>query len=240
MSSSSFNHVNFTPAAGTPPNVEAAIRSSSSFTILAPPKSDIYAQPVPPVTHDYNAPAVFRRIPKTSFVSAQLTIAGAWQHQFDQGGFLFTLPTKDNPNPDAVSGAVHASHPAWIKAGIETNDGFPCVSIVARAHGGWCDWSLLPLFDAPVSANTVTSATLAFERYHNALKIFLVRGHGADASRSLIRKVPWVFLDNVPELGQDVLVGVYAAQPDPENESSGKSFEVTFSGFQIHTTEYGA
>lgn len=236
--SSSYSHVNFSPAAGTPPDVAAAVASGGSFTILAPPKSDIYAQPVPPATHDYNAPVVFRRMPKASFVSARLTVSAAWEHQFDQGGFLFTVPTKSNPNPDAVSGAVRATHPAWIKAGIETNDGFPCVSIVARAPGGWCDWSLLPLFDCPVGHGAVTPATLEFCRFHNALKIFLVRGHGPAEQKTLIRKVPWVFLDDAPELGPDALVGVFAAQPDPDNASAGRSLEVTFSDFHIQTTQW--
>lgn len=100
---------------------------------------------------------------------------------------------------------------------------------------------MLPLWDAPVGTGAATPATLVLERYHNALKVFLVRGGdaataaGTPETKTLIRKVPWVFLDD-DALGNDALVGVFAAQPDPDDESGGKSFPVTISNFQVQTT----
>ncbi|CAM1508672.1 Fc.00g055200.m01.CDS01 [Cosmosporella sp. VM-42] len=62
----------------------------------------------------------------------------------------------------------------------------------------------------------------------NALMVWLIK----EATRILIRKVPWVFLGG-PDSSEDILVGVYAAQPDPDDKSGGQNFQVDFSDFRL-------
>ncbi|ERT02414.1 uncharacterized protein SPSK_05563 [Sporothrix schenckii 1099-18] len=226
--------VNFTDKDPAPAGPLATDGTGPSFSFGAPPKSDIYASPrVPKVLHDYTAPVVCKRIPRDSFQTLQVTASAAWRTQYDQAGLLLTLPTKSNPNPDAHNAGVAADHPAWVKAGIEVNDGCPCVSIVARGPGGtggWSDWSLIPLSLAGESLGGELPVSLQFTREKHALQVWLLRGD----KRLFIRKVPWVFLAH-DTLGDDVLVGAYAAQPDPYDVSKGESLQVTFSGFKIET-----
>ncbi|CAK7218102.1 hypothetical protein SBRCBS47491_003393 [Sporothrix bragantina] len=231
-------YINFSNTDPAPAGVTAD-GNGPDFTFGAAPKSDIYASPrVPHVLHDYTAPVICRRIPKTQFKSLQVTAAAAWRSQFDQAGLVFTLPTRSNPDPNAANASDVQHHPAWVKAGIEVNDGCPCVSVVARGPGGtggWSDWSLIPLSLAGEKLGPVVPVTLQFTREKNALMIWLLRDGGA--TRLFIRKVPWVFLDDTTgTLGEDVLVGAYAAQPDPYDEHKGESLQVTFSGFKIETT----
>ncbi|CAK7269980.1 hypothetical protein SEPCBS57363_003869 [Sporothrix epigloea] len=230
-------YINFSDADPAPLNVTTD-GEGPDFTIGAKPKSDIYASPrQPTVLYDFTAPAVCRRIHKTHFKSVQVTAAATWRTQFDQAGLLFTLPARNNPNPNAANAGDLAHHPAWVKAGIEVNDGCPCVSVVARAPGGtggWSDWSLIPLSLAGEKLGPVLPVTIQFTREKNALMVWLLRDGGT--TRLFIRKVPWVFLDDESgTLGEDVLVGAYAAQPDPYDESKGESLQVTFSGLKVET-----
>lgn len=226
--------VNFSDEDPAPSGTLTTDGAGPSFSFGAPPKSDIYASPrVPQVLHDYTAPIVCKRIPRESFKSLAVTASAAWRTQFDQAGLVFTLPTKTNPNPDTENAKAVERHPAWVKAGIEVNDGCPCVSVVARGPGGtggWSDWSLIPLSLAGEKLGGEVPVSLEFTREKNALIIWLIRGD----AKLFIRKVPWVFLEH-DTLGEDVLIGAYAAQPDPYDVSKGESLQVTFSGFKIET-----
>ncbi len=219
----------------------ASLQSGGALTFGAPPKSDVYASPrVPKVLFDYTAPVVFQRVPKASFLSMQVTVAAQWRTQFDQAGLMFTLPRTNNPNPNAANAGDAQTHPAWVKAGIEVNDGVPCVSIVARAPNSWSDWSLIPLSLCGVPLASVGPVTLQFTREKHALVVWLLRTRETDGDkeRLFIRKVPWVFLDDESaSLSSEAQVGVYAAQPDPFNVSGGKALQVTFSEFSIDVIE---
>jgi len=222
MGDTSFVWVNSTPSQAV------ACPDIPFLSLSAPPKSDIYASPGPPPLFVYTAPVVCRRVKKSCFSLARVTVSAKWTLQFDQGGLVVTIPTLNNANPDASSGNVAESHPAWVKVGIEVNDGAPCVSIVGKSRNGWCDWSLVPL----EKSSEAVSATLELTRFKNALMVWLSK----EGSRVLIRKVPWVFLDD-EALSDDMLVGIYAAQPDPDDKSGGKGLEVSFSNFRLEEVD---
>ncbi|KAH6652966.1 hypothetical protein BKA67DRAFT_568146 [Truncatella angustata] len=50
----------------------------------------------------------------------------------------------------------------------------------------------------------------------------------------MLRKVPWVFLDD-HEGGASAWVGAFAARPDPEGRAGGERLVVGFRGFQVET-----
>lgn len=218
MHSTSFVHVN---------QSESTTSSSfgpKTFTLSAASKTDIYCSPLPPSSYVFNAPIVYQKLQKTSFRSARLSLSFHASIQFDQAGLLFAIPTKSNPLADAQNSTTAESHPAWIKAGIEANDGKAWISVVARAPDAWCDWSLVPI---PESRELPADAAVTIEvtRYKNALMIWTIEGK----ERTLIRKVPWAFLDDGME---SIWIGAYAARPDPNAEAS-KELNVEFRDFTI-------
>ncbi|KKY20772.1 hypothetical protein UCRPC4_g04044 [Phaeomoniella chlamydospora] len=215
----------------SPPGLK--LDSTSSLSLKASPKTDIYATPVPPELHVYSAPIAHRRIKTSSLSSTKTTVSGVWILQYDQGGLIITLPSRENPDPDASNATTWNMHPAWVKAGVEVQDGKPYISVVAKARNGWCDWSLVPT-NTVNDRDSPLKITLEMTRYKNALLIWLIDG---ELGKVLVRKVPWVFLDD--ESNDDAFIGVYAARPDPDNVGStlpddGK-LEVHFEDLQIIT-----
>ncbi|KAF7547463.1 hypothetical protein G7046_g9002 [Stylonectria norvegica] len=217
MAENTFIHVNYVPSE------PLAVISNGipALRLLAPPKSDIYASPGPPQLHVFTAPVTCTRIKKSSFSLARVTVSARWMLQFDQGGLIFEIPTAG----DADASTAKTFHPAWIKIGIEMNNGAPYVSIVGKPKNGWCDWSLVPV-DGKLGEEV--STTLELTRVKNALMVWMINGE----AKVLIRKVPWVFLDD-PELSEDVLLGLYAACPDPDDASGGKNLDVKFTDFSF-------
>jgi regulation of enolase protein 1 (concanavalin A-like superfamily) len=189
-----------------------------SFTLAAPPNTDIYTSP----KHGYrfNSPIIYHKLSPSKFSKARITIKLNWTLQFDQGGLILVLPAHGTDRPDGMSASVKEGHPRWIKAGIEAKDGSAHLSVVARET--YADWSLTPAakFDGRVSV-----ATVEFEKSGNALKVFVIEGE----TKRMIRQIQWVFIDAV----EDVWLGVYAARPDPLKEAGGKDLEVEFEEFKI-------
>ncbi|KAH8666992.1 hypothetical protein BX600DRAFT_284874 [Xylariales sp. PMI_506] len=199
----------------------------SEFILKAISKTDIYASPLPPTLHVFTAPITHTRVELSNFSSARVSFAFVPTLQFDQGGLIFTVPSINNPDPDAGNSQVSSSHPAWVKAGVEVNDGQPWISVVSKARNGWCDWSLVPMPTGNRLGNTV-EATIEMVRYRNALMIYYVNKE----SRTLIRKIPWVFLPD-PELAQNAWIGAYTARPDPDSEAAENPLEMHFKGLCV-------
>ena len=69
--------------------------------------------------------------------------------------------------------------------------------------------------------------TIETERLGDALMIYNILG----AEKTLVRKVPWCFLEG--ETKETVWIGVYGARPDPYDEAQGKNLVARFENFVI-------
>ncbi|PVH74511.1 hypothetical protein DL98DRAFT_604309 [Cadophora sp. DSE1049] len=211
------------------------------FVLQTPPRTDIFASPT--IGYHFSAPIAYVKLPLRDFRSAAATINVPYTPslstqetvdnptlQFDQGGLLFALLEKGRPAPTKEAPGGKDDHPRWIKAGVEVWEGKAWGSIVVREK--WSDWSL---FD--VEKNAVLGAyqlRLQMEKLGDALVIFTVDEHGG---KTIVRKVPWVFLD--AEVGdvENIMVGVYGARPDPFDEAKGKNLEIGVENFEVWTME---
>ncbi|KAL4980835.1 hypothetical protein BDW66DRAFT_16 [Aspergillus desertorum] len=156
----------------------------AEFTIIAPPKTDVWAKP--PSTERFNAPILYKSIPLDTFKRARVAFTADWSQKYDQGGLIIVL---NRNNGDRK----------WVKTGIEFTHDKPHLSTVSKDR--WADWSLLPV------PSGGTGATLEVVREpNNSLWIYLLQG----VQRSPIREVTWVFAE---EGVSDAWIGVYAARP---------------------------
>lgn len=223
MEGSSFKAVNTT--------VDLPPKEPRTLALSAESKTDIYATPIPPTHHTFSAPIVYRQILLSTFKSARVTVTAPWTLQYDQGGLILIIPSSNNPSPDGQNATSVSTHPEWVKAGIEMYEGKPYLSVVGKPRDGWCDWSLSTI---PQSSSGESQVTLEMTKYKNALMIWCL---GPDNEKTLVRKVPWVFLHEVnPDLGdkrESAYVGLYAARPDPSSQANDNKLDVHFTDFDI-------
>lgn len=158
----------------------------ASFSIKAPPSSDVWAKP--PATYRFNAPILYESLPLKSFKRARVSIVAEWKVLYDQGGLIFVIGAQGDE-----------AQRQWIKCGIEFTNNKPHISVVAKDR--WADWSLTEL---PSGGQ---AATLELERdAENTLWVYLVKG----ASRVPLREVTWAF---EKEETAECWIGSYAARP---------------------------
>jgi len=212
------SHLSSVNTAKPPPNP-----LPKSFTLSADPRTDIYAAPA----HGYvwTAPIVYKTIKASSFRRARLSITLNWTTTFDQGGLILAFPQDSNPTPDSENAGDISTHPHWVKAGIEINEGRPWISVVARET--WADWGLTtPPLNSESNGGKTVKATIEFEKHENALMVWVKDGE----ERRMIREVQWVFLDE--KLDRNCWIGVYNCRPDAKNEADG-ALEVHFEDFIV-------
>jgi regulation of enolase protein 1 (concanavalin A-like superfamily) len=162
------------------------------FTLGASPQTDIYAAP----NHGYvwSSPIIHYPLANCEqFHKASVTISFEWQFRFDQAGLVLVYPSPTCPNPDSSATDRH-SHPRWVKAGVELNEGKPQFSVVGRDV--WADWSLSTL---PLGAEdgSRVEATLEFEKHENALIVYVREGKNA---KRQVREIQWVFGEHATRL----------------------------------------
>jgi regulation of enolase protein 1 (concanavalin A-like superfamily) len=195
----------------------------NQFTLSAPQKTDVYAAPA----HGYvwTAPIVYHALKASSFKRAALSVTLNWTTTYDQGGLILVFPTDSNPTPDSKNASAISTHPRWVKAGIEINDGKPWISVVGRE--AWADWSLATPPEGSVSNGGKTvKATIEFVKHENALMIFVVDG----SEKRMIREIQWPFLPEQSE--RTCWIGVYTCRPDAKGEADGE-LEVGFENFTV-------
>jgi regulation of enolase protein 1 (concanavalin A-like superfamily) len=203
-----------------------------SFTLSSPPKTDIYAAPA----HGYvwSAPIIHHTLPASKFKRARVTITLNWTTTYDQGGLILAFPSPSNLLPNKENARTKASHPLWVKAGIEMNNGKAFISSVAREQ--WADWTLSPPSSSSLSNEGKTvKATIEFEKHENALCVFVYDGEGGE--KIMTREVQWVFLNEEREGGRlgEMWVGIYVCRPDAKDEMGGRALEVGFEEFIVET-----
>ncbi|KAK4194136.1 hypothetical protein QBC40DRAFT_260313 [Triangularia verruculosa] len=171
----------------------------SSFTIRAPPASDIWRKP--PSTDIFNAPSTTpSHLQSTaalpSFLSAAVTFKVPYTQQYDQGGILLTFNHPSSPKNK------------WIKAGIEYYNGTPRLSVVSCDN--WADWSVGPLTEDP-SGTPWTTVSIQREGDDNGVG-FWVYQILSTGEKIPVREICWVYgLDEVDQW--DVKVEAMAARP---------------------------
>ena len=146
--------------------------TQESFTITAPPKTDIWRRSD---TDDvFNAPTIFQLIPASSFKSISVTVYAPWHTQYDQGGLIIAFPSSNTPRPQKEGDIKRAEdedeenpvRPSkWIKAGIEFFELSAVLGIVGTDR--FSDWSL-----APMSQEFHQKARFKIERKEKTLWIY--------------------------------------------------------------------
>ncbi|KAK4176152.1 hypothetical protein QBC36DRAFT_188160 [Triangularia setosa] len=154
--------------------------SSPSFTIRAPPSTDIWRKP--PSKDIFNAPSTTpshlkSTAPLPTFLSTTLTFKLPYTHQYDQGGILLTF-----------------NHPAekqkWIKAGIEYYNGHPRLSVVSCDN--WADWSVAPLTEDDPSTQPWTTISIEKEGDHNGVSLWVYQVLSS-GEKIPVREICWVY-----------------------------------------------
>ncbi|KAE8554770.1 hypothetical protein TMatcc_005694 [Talaromyces marneffei ATCC 18224] len=158
----------------------------TTFSIRAPPSSDVWAKP--PATHRFNAPILYKTLPLRSFQRARVSVVAEWKVLYDQGGLIIV-----------INGQKDEAQRQWIKCGIELTNDKPHISVVVKDR--WADWSLL----AVPSGGQAATIELVREA-DNTLWVYLVEG----VSRVPLREVTWAFEQ---EETAECWVGSYAARP---------------------------
>lgn len=128
-------------------------------------------------------------------------------------------PVEGDENPEAST----FKNLKWIKAGIEYFGTESVLGIVGTDR--YSDWSL-----SPMSSSHHQKAKFRAERDGTTLWVYAAQE--GDEKLKPMREVKWAFMEGREE--EDVLVGVYAAKPTPEegSEKDGvaeQGIEVTFS-----------
>ncbi|KAK0107222.1 hypothetical protein ONS95_003924 [Cadophora gregata] len=210
--------------------------SSTSFTLTPPLTSmtDIWRKPGPPEINTFNAPVIYKIINLATFQRVRVTLAGAWDTLYDQGGLVLIVPDPECSQNDATEAARNGQ---WVKSGIEFVDDAPKVGSVACDR--WADWSLVTEGIVPASGGEAnsTQVTIEMERRptDDTLWVYVVQ----DGKRSGVREVTWLLSLAKDEDGKpkdiEAWVGVYAATPTIVEDA--KPLNVKFEGFELELRE---
>ncbi|KAJ3733409.1 hypothetical protein DFJ43DRAFT_232037 [Lentinula guzmanii] len=184
---------------------------SSTFTIIAPPLTDIWRKP--PSTNSFNAPThalLPGPTPLASFHSARITFSGAWTTRYDQCGLLLHLTQT-------------GSSDRWLKTGVEFYQGKPYLSTVATLT--YSDWSITPPTAGenlnPKTSTTTIEVRRESDELGSSLWVYelVLGGSGEILERHPLREVTWFFAE---EEGWEVSVSAMAARPAKKEDVVGR------------------
>lgn len=150
--------------------------SLESFTLHAPPVTDLWRKPAVTYVESDNAPSLVTSTTTHAFRAAEVTVSAAWTRLYDQGGLVLIAP---------ASGPHQKS--AWVKTGIEFYNGKPNLSTVATPRTSTSDWSLLPLTEDTIRIRVereVDGGALS-----PSLWVYLLKEGG---EKLAVREITWV------------------------------------------------
>ncbi|PYI23169.1 hypothetical protein BO99DRAFT_419536 [Aspergillus violaceofuscus CBS 115571] len=188
---------------------------SSSFSLRAPPATDLWASP--PGTCIFTAPFIYQAMPLASFRRARVTIAaGLAEKPYAQAGLALLLPQSDGQR-------------RWVKTGLEVLEGRRVLATVGRDR--WPDCSLVP------ADHELGRVTMELIRQENNLIVSRVkRTENGEGEREVLRELGWVFAPSIGDLIQEECwVGVFVANPSGEADA----FDVWFEGLAVEGMEDG-
>ncbi|RAH50394.1 uncharacterized protein BO95DRAFT_328049, partial [Aspergillus brunneoviolaceus CBS 621.78] len=182
---------------------------SSSFSLRAPPATDLWASP--PDTCIFTAPFIYQAMPLASFRRARVNISAELADQpYAQAGLALLLPQFDGQR-------------RWVKTGVEVLGGRRVLATVGRDR--WPDCSLVA---ADPALGRVTVELM--RQGDNLVVSRLKRTESGKAERKILRELGWVFASSVGNTIQEQCwVGVFVANPSGEAEA----FDVRFEGLVV-------
>ncbi|KAK7713618.1 hypothetical protein SLS57_007422 [Botryosphaeria dothidea] len=162
-----------------------------SFTLSAPPNTDLWRKP--PSSDTSTAPILYTAL-RNPFVAAEVTVSADWELEWDQAGLQDAPPPAYTP-PEPVS--------KWVKVGLEfSNNECHATSVCATSDGA--DWALTSL---PSHRGRRSDLRVKMERIGYALWVW----YEDDVSGwKKLREVTWFFWGVEDKA---VRVGVYASRP---------------------------
>ncbi|KAK4495684.1 hypothetical protein PRZ48_012952 [Zasmidium cellare] len=204
-------------------NGATAPSDTSSFTITAPPETDIWRRSD---TDDvFTAPTLYRTLPSTTFKSLTVTIFAPWKTQYDQGGLILAFPSPSSTETETKG-------MKWIKAGIEYFSNACVLGVVGTDR--YSDWSI-----SPMKQEFHQKAKFKVVREGETVWVY-AKQEGTEELQA-VREVKWAFMEG--RLEGSVWVGVYAAKPKKdegiggEEQEGQKGIEVTFSDLELELEE---
>lgn len=219
---------------------EAVPEWMGSFTLAAPPNSDLWRKP--PAQNISTAPILFTAL-RNPFVAAEVSVSADWELEWDQGGLVIfagvpqgsaqstTTTTATAQNRPATQGNAPPPYvppaPAakWVKVGLEyCNGACHATSVCATADGA--DWSLTAL--PPHHARRL-DLRVKIERIGYALWVWY---QDELFGWKKLREVTWFFW-GVED--KSVRVGVYASRPVRHlgSNTTARNLVVDFEGLEI-------
>lgn len=184
--------------------------SLSTFSLKTTAPTDLWRKP--PSLDVSNAPTYTAGVKLGEFRRARVTVSAQWTRQYDQGGLVLLLPSKDK------------APPRWVKTGIEFYNDRTNLSTVAADRAA--DWSLVPL--------RASNVVVEIEREEKAG----VLGPGLwvyfydEGKRHAVREITWVFDGSVAD-EEEVRVGAYVARPTADKNDEDGLLVVEFQDLVI-------
>ncbi|KAG9014566.1 hypothetical protein FRB95_007247 [Tulasnella sp. JGI-2019a] len=149
--------------------------SLDSFTLHAPPVTDLWRKPAAPYVESDNAPSLITSTKLHAFRAAEVTVSATWTRLYDQAGLVLIAPASEDQKS------------SWVKTGIEFYNGKPNLSTVATPRASTSDWSLVPLSEHTVRIRV--EREVHAEALSPSLWVYLMKENG---ERLAVREITWV------------------------------------------------
>ncbi|KAG9009426.1 hypothetical protein FRB94_012083 [Tulasnella sp. JGI-2019a] len=192
--------------------------SLDSFTLHAPPVTDLWRKPAAPYVESDNAPSLITSTKLHAFRAAEVTVSATWTRLYDQAGLVLIAPASEDQKS------------SWVKTGIEFYNGKPNLSTVATPRASTSDWSLVPLSEHTVRIRV--EREVHAEALSPSLWVYLMKENG---ERLAVREITWFFEGATTDHPRELLVGAYTARPtkDPNRPGDTEELEVTFTKLHV-------